>query len=161
MNRRPAEKYAVIGLGNTLRCDDSIGVRLLEDLRKRWQDCGIVLQDFGIASFDLINHMRNYDKVLLIDAIDAGLEPGVLKIFRLKDVALSFHEKKLSSHELSLSDLLRLCEMVGISADIQIAGIQVKDVSYGLAMTEELEAAKTRILEGINSFIESWCPSAS
>lgn len=159
MDTRPARKYAVIGLGNTLRCDDSIGIRLLEALRERWQKSGIVFQDFGIASFDLINHIRNYDKVLLIDAIDAGLKPGVLKIFRLKDIALSFHEKKLSSHELSLSDLLRLCEMVGISADIQIAGIQAKDVSYGLKMTEELEAAKTRILEGINSFIESWCPA--
>ncbi len=156
MSMRLAEKCAVIGLGNILRCDDGIGIKLLEVLRGKWQDRGIVLQDFGILSFDLAHHIEKYSKVLLIDAIDAGLEPGALKIFQLPDVRLGFQEKKLSSHELSLSDLLRLCEMLGVKADIYIAGIQVKDVSYGLVMTEEVEAAKPRIIDGINSFIESW-----
>lgn len=156
MNRRPAEKYAVIGLGNVLRCDDGIGIKLLESLSEKWQAKGVIFQDFGVLSFDLAHHIEKYDKVLLIDAMDASLEPGVLKIFRLKDVALSFHEKKLSSHELSLSDLLRLCETMGVGADIQIAGIQVKDVSYGLKMTPELEVSQARLVDEISRFIESW-----
>lgn len=155
------KKYAVIGLGSTLRSDDGIGIKVLEILRQKWQDKGIVFQDFGILSFDLAHHIEKYDAVLLIDAIDAALEPGVLKIFQLSDVRLGFNEKKLSSHELSLSDLLRLCETLGVKADIHIAGIQVKNVDYGLNMTPELEAAQADVVEKISRFMESWVTAGS
>ncbi|MFH1692241.1 MAG: hydrogenase maturation protease [Candidatus Omnitrophota bacterium] len=156
MSEPSCKKYAVIGLGNVLRSDDGIGIKLLEALRQKWQNSDIAFQDFGIASFDLAHHIEKYDAVLLIDAIDAELEPGELKIFQLSDVHLGFNEKKLSSHELALSDLLRLCETLGVKAEICIAGIQVKNVDYGLQMTSELEAVQARLVDEISCFIESW-----
>lgn len=150
------KKIAVIGLGNTLRRDDGIGIHVLALLEKRLKREGVAFLNFGIATFGLINTIPDFQKVLLIDAIDAGLAPAALKIFRLQEAVYTIKDKKVSSHELSLSDLLALYQTLGISTDVHIAGIQVKDVSYGLEMTDELEGAKSRIAEEIHAFIASY-----
>jgi hydrogenase maturation protease len=151
-----SEDLAVIGLGNTWRRDDGVGVHVLALLREMLKGKKIAFLNFGTASLGLVNYMKEFKKVLLIDAIDAGLPPAELRIFKFHEVAAVVREKKVSSHELSLGDLLGLCDALGVAADVRVAGIQVKDVSYGLEMTGELETAKQRITGEIHKFIDSW-----
>jgi len=147
---------AIIGLGNTLRRDDGIGIHILAILEDQMKEKGVKFLNFGIASFGLINYITDFKKVLLIDAMDAGLEPASLKIFRLDEASYQIKENKFSSHELSLSDLLGLCSTLSLSTDVHIAGVQVKDTSYGLEMTADLERSKSRIAEEIRSFLGTW-----
>lgn len=149
-------KVAIIGLGNTLRRDDGIGIHLLAALSERFKDQGIAFLNFGIASFSLLNFFSDFQKVLLIDAIDAGMDPAALRIFRLDEAQFATNEKKLSSHELSLGDILNLYKTLGLSTEVQVAGVQVKDVSYGLEMTPELEGARDRLSDEISRFVSSW-----
>jgi hydrogenase maturation protease len=151
-----SERIAIIGLGNPMRRDDGIGIRLLERLQERFREAPARFLDFGTASLGLVNTFREFDKVLLLDAVDAGLEPGTLRIFRLSDVKTVVQEEKLSSHEIALADLLRLCEAFGGAGHVHIAGVQVKDVSYGLQMTPELEAAQEEIVGQLVGFLSSW-----
>ncbi len=147
---------AIIGLGNPWRRDDGIGIHLLTILQETLKSKKIVFFNFGIASFGLVNYMKEFKKVLLLDAIDAGLAPAELKIFTLHDASYLIKEKKVSSHELSLGDLLGMCQALGVAAEVRIAGIQVKDTSYGLEMTNELEIAKRHIAGEIRKFIDCW-----
>jgi len=147
---------AIIGLGNTLRRDDGIGIHILSILEDQLKDKSVKFLNFGIASFGLINYITDFKKVLLIDAMDAGLEPASLKIFRPNEASYQIKDNKLSSHELSLSDLLGLCSSLSVSTDVHIASVQVKDTSYGIEMTKELEKSKGRIAEEIRSFLGTW-----
>jgi len=147
---------AIIGLGNTLRRDDGIGIHILAILEDQLRVKGVKFLNFGIASFGLINYITDFKKVLLIDAMDAGLDPASLKIFRPNEASYQIKDNKLSSHELSLADLLGLCNKLSLSTDVHIAGIQVKDTSYGLEMTKELEKSKARIAEEILCFLRIW-----
>ncbi|HQP92252.1 MAG TPA: hydrogenase maturation protease [Candidatus Omnitrophota bacterium] len=151
------KEVAVIGLGNTLRRDDGIGIHILALLQDKVKSEDIALLNFGIASYGLVNYINDFRKVLLIDAIDADLQPATLRIFNLKEANYKTKEKEaVSTHQLSLTDLKTLYKTLGIRSDVQIAGIQVKDTSYGLDMTNELEAAKARIAEEIKKFIDNW-----
>ena len=145
---------AVIGLGNTLRRDDGIGIHVLVLLQERFkQESQISFLNFGIASFGLLNYIQGFKKVLLIDGIDAGLKPAALKIFKLEEASVRIPESKISSHELSLGDLFHLYRALKLSTDVHIAGIQVKDISYGLEMSNALERAKPQVAEEIGAFI--------
>lgn len=150
------QKLAVIGLGNTLRRDDGIGIHVLALLQEALERKDVSFLNFGIASFGLINYISDFRRVLLIDAIDADLAPATLRIFSLHEATYHAKDKKVSSHELSLADLLNLYQILGVSSDVHIAGIQVKDTSYGLEMTGELESAKGAIADEIHKFIDSW-----
>ncbi|MFA5072330.1 MAG: hydrogenase maturation protease [Nitrospirota bacterium] len=152
----PSSKIAILGLGNTARRDDGIGIHILTRLKQQLKRRDIVFFEFGIAGLDIINYINEYPKVFLIDAIDADLTPGTLKIFKLNEATYQAKERKLSSHEFTLNDVFNLYQTFQGTSDVRIAGIQGKDTSYGTEMTPELETAQEKITAEITTFIKSW-----
>jgi hydrogenase maturation protease len=182
MSNLPDKKIAVIGLGNTLRRDDGIGIAILESLLNFHKEEKADYLNFDIAGFDLLHRIQRYDKVLLIDAINGGLNPGELKILdtsaapkphplgRRKPKPLSINPGQgrgidldrieydlndafSSSHELGLKDLFALTKKLDIKTKIYLAGIQAKDTSYGEGLSEDLEGKKKEITDAIRKFI--------
>ena len=149
-------KKVVIGIGNTLRRDDGVGIVILESLLNFYKKEGVDYLNFGIASFDLLHRIKNYDKVLFIDGINASLGPGELKIFDLGKIEYDLKGPIISSHELNLKDLPELSRELGIKAEIFVAGIQVKDVYFGEGLSEELESKKEEITDAISKFINKY-----
>jgi len=149
------KRIAVIGLGNTLRRDDGIGIIVFESLLNFYRKEGIDYFNFGTASFDLLHRMKDYDAVLLIDGIDAGLKPGELKIFELGDIEYDLKGSGSSSHELNLKNIFDLSEKFKLKAKIYVAGIQVEDTSHGEGLTETLQRNEKKIVEEIGSFIDN------
>ncbi len=150
-----AEKIAVIGLGNTLRRDDGIGITVLGSLLAHFKREGVEYLDFGTASFDLVYRLQQYDRALLIDAIDASLKPGALKIFELEKIKTSLKASAVSSHEMDLKSLFTLCRKLSIKTRIYVAGIQVKEVGYGESLTGALQEKKEEIVKKISVFIDT------
>ena len=152
-----SNKIAVIGLGNSLRRDDGIGVIILESLLNNYKRSGIDYLNFGIASFDLMHRLQDYDTALLIDGIVAGLLAGELKIFNLEEVAFSKEDSQeimVSTHELNLKDIFRLTRNLEIKTKIYIAGIQVQDVGFGESLSEPLKNNLERITKQVDKFIQ-------
>jgi len=146
-------RCAVIGLGNTLRKDDGIGIIVLESLLKFPQHPQIDYLNFGIASFDLVHRMEKYELILLIDGIDAGLKPGELKIFELKDISYNLKGPALSTHEFDLKSLFELYKRFELKSKIYVAGIQIQDVSFGDSLSQPLKDRLDQIPQEISRFI--------
>jgi len=149
-----SKKVAVIGLGNSLRRDDGIGVIILGSLLNSYRRPGIDYLDFGIASFDLIHRMQDYATVLLIDGINAGLPIGELKIFDLEQASFTDKESAISSHELNLKDIFKLTRDLGIKTKIYVAGIQVADVGFGESLSGALKEKLQELTEQVDKFIQ-------
>ena len=151
------KRIAIIGLGNSLRRDDGIGVIILESLLNNCKHQAIDYFNFGIASFDLMHRLQDYDVALLIDGIAAGLLAGELKIFDLEEAAFSKEDSPktmVSSHELNLKDIFRLTRDLKIKTKIFVAGIQVQDVSFGESLSEPLKKNLGQITRQIDKFIQ-------
>lgn len=149
-----SKKIAVIGIGNTLRRDDGIGLIVLESLLKFYKRKGIDYLDFGIATFDLLHRMRNYNTVLLIDGVTANLSAGELKIFDLGSIEYNPDNLTTSTHELNLREVFELSKRIGLKTRIYVAGIQIDDVSYGQGLSEALKNKQEEITKQISLFIE-------
>lgn len=149
-----SKKIAVIGIGNTLRRDDGIGIVILESLFKFYKREGIEYFNFGTASFDLIHRMQEYDAVLLIDAISASLPLGSVRFFELKDITYNLKESAVSTHELNLTGIFELSQKFQLKTKIYIAGIQIKDVFWGEGLSEPLERAREDITKQVSVFID-------
>ena len=149
-----SRKIAVIGLGNTLRRDDGIGIVILESLLRFYRRNDIDYLNFGSASFDLLHQLKAYDTVLLIDGINAGLKAGELKISRLRDIEYKLDNFVTSTHEFDLKDIFELSKKLGIKTKIYLAGIQVEDTSFGEGLSETLKQRKEDILKEIITFIK-------
>ena len=149
-----SNKIAVIGLGNTLRKDDGIGIIVLEALLKSFKRPQIDYLNFGIASFDLVHRMEAYELILLIDGIDAGLKPGELKIFELKDISYNLKSLALSTHEFDLKSLFELYKRFELKSKIYVAGIQVQDVSFGDSLSQPLKDSLEHSISETRLFID-------
>ncbi|MBU0548390.1 MAG: hydrogenase maturation protease [Candidatus Omnitrophica bacterium] len=164
------KKLAVIGIGNTLRRDDGIGVIILESLHDKYKESllktekerlfnnykreAIDYLNFGISSLDLIYRLQDYDLALVIDGIAADLLPGELKIFSLEDTTVIKNNSAVSSHELNLKDIFILTRDFGIKTKIFVAGIQVQNVSFGESLSEPLKENLVQITKQIDKFIQ-------
>jgi hydrogenase maturation protease len=149
-----SNKLVVAGLGNTLRKDDAIGILVLESLISRGRKDGVDYFDYGIASFDLLHRIKDYDKALLIDGIEASLEYGELKTFKLEEAQYTVKSAMTSSHEIGLRDLFELCGKFDVKTRIYVAGIQVKDVLFGEGLSEELGSKFDKISKEVDKFID-------
>ena len=148
------KKIAIIGIGNTLRRDDGIGIIVLESLLKLYKRKDIDYLNFGNASFDLLHRIKNYHSVLLIDGINADFHPAELKVSQLKDIDYKLDDSLTSTHELNLKSIFELSKKLKIQTKIFVAGIQVTDTSFGEGISEALEQKKEEITKEIATFID-------
>ena len=78
----------VIGLGNPLRGDDGVGVRVAEALAEQALPDDVEVVDGGTQGLGLVNLMEGRQRVILVDAADMGKAPGEFVRFTLDEVRL-------------------------------------------------------------------------
>ena len=148
-------KKAVIGIGNTLRRDDGIGIIILESLLKCYKRHDIDYFNLDSAGSDLLHRIETHDTVVLIDGINAGLKVGELLTSELKDIEYILGNCVTSTHELNLKGTWEICKNLGITTRIYLVGVQVSDTSFGEELTEALADKKEDIIKKVITFINA------
>ncbi len=144
----------VIGIGNVLRGDDGIGINIIQRLQEIFRDnANLKFINFGEAGLGLINTIKQFPEVLLIDAVDAGLQPAAMRIFSLEEAVIKNSSENFSTHELTLSGVFQLLKGLGLKVKVFVAGIQVKDMGYGKGLSDELRERAEVITQEIVSYL--------
>ena len=136
-------KTLVLGLGNPILGDDSVGFRVIQELRAGFSRPGLTLMESSASGLGLLDLITGYDKVIIIDAIQTkGGQAG--KIYRLNTENLSDTRHLASSHGVNLATALELGKKLGIALPQQIIifAIEVVDVTtFSEKCTPEVEKA--------------------
>lgn len=134
----------VLGLGNPLLRDDSVGLRVVRAAEPFLRDVPEVdLAEDYHGGLRLMERLVGYERALIVDAICSGAAPGT--IHRLGPHSLPT-QHSASSHDVNLPTALTLGRQTGavLPADdhILIFGIEAVDVlSFGEDLTPEVAAA--------------------
>jgi hydrogenase maturation protease len=82
------------------------------------------------------------DRLILFDAIDFGLTPGTLKVYRDDAVPAYLTAKKMSLHQTGFSEVLALADLKGnLPGQIVLIGVQpVQLEDYGGSLTDAVRA---------------------
>jgi hydrogenase 3 maturation protease len=131
-----AKKVVLAGIGNPLRKDDFIGVKIVKDLENKVSqnvfliECETVPESFiaPIVEFKPTH-------VLLIDASLLNLESGSVKFVEADKVASQI---PVSTHALPLQ-LFCECLVEMTHAKIALLAIQPKDTDFGEGLTPEIK----------------------
>ncbi|MBN2073122.1 MAG: hydrogenase maturation protease [Actinobacteria bacterium] len=147
----------IIGFGNKYRSDDGIGIRVIEEIEKiREYDPSlfndgiknIEIIDGGTSGIDLLSLIKETPEIIIIDAVDAGQEPGEITVFKEKDINyfLKHKIKSYSLHDLDLSEVIKLIRALKIPSDITIIGIKPKNTGFGETLSEGMESIVERVI---------------
>jgi hydrogenase maturation protease len=131
----------IIAAGNPLRQDDGIGPALLELLQKESQPEDVIFRDIGTDGLALIDLVKGPDRVLLIDAVNMGGNPGKALFFTPNEANFICKGDSLSTHGIGISEVLKLMnDMDGtMPNNMTIFGIQPKLVGFGDALSPKLQ----------------------
>ncbi len=139
----------VIGVGNLIRCDDGAGIHVVHRIRER--TAGIDTLDVALGSIEILEAMKGYDRVIIVDAIETGAEPGT--VFH---VNISCDEKPpviTHSHGVDLVTTIELGRRLfpdEMPGDIRVIGIEAGDTFTLIEVcTEKVQAAIEKVVEEI------------
>lgn len=151
------ERIALIGLGNILLSDEGIGVHVTNTIKQRYTfSPGVEIIDGGTMGLDLLPLFEGRDKILIVDAVDFGREPGHIGMIENDDIP-SVINSKLSVHHIGLSDVLFASKLMGIlPSEICLIGIQPKSLDVGLDMTDEIKEKIEALMNLIIGKLKEW-----
>jgi hydrogenase 3 maturation protease len=138
-----AQRVVIAGIGNPIRMDDFVGVKIVRELRGKVPanvhliECETVPEGFAHEIVEF-----NPTHILLIDAAALGMEGGQVTLFPPEKLA-SF--SVVSSHMLPLRIF---CDFLkeNTKAKIALLLVQPEKVGFGESMSRVVEASAKRIV---------------
>ena len=137
-----SKRVVVAGIGNPIRSDDFVGVKIVQDLQGKMPkkvyliECETVPESFlqPIVEF-------NPTHVLLIDAAILGLKPGESRLVNPDQMAAF---TAISTHMLPLRIF---CEYIASATKAKIALLLIEpgNVEFGEGLTPEVQVAAGKI----------------
>jgi hydrogenase maturation protease len=133
-------KTLVLGIGNTLLGDDGVGIYAARELAEKISDENVTVMDTAIDGLNLLDFIRNYERLIVIDAIlDERAETGT--IFRLtQDQIPPPSLSGASSHNLNLATTLNIGNRIfpgEIPGEVVVFAVASQNMDY---VTEEMTA---------------------
>ena len=152
-------KILVLGLGNPLVTDDSVGLRVAAELKSRLAGRPevVVSEDYW-GGLRLMERMAGFDRAIVIDAICTGAPPGT--IHRLTPGSIPT-QRSASAHDVNLPTALAVGRTAGLhlprDEHILLVGIEAEDIlSFGEQCTPAVAAAIAPAAEEVVRAVESF-----
>lgn len=136
-----------VGVGSVLCGDDGVGVRAAEIMRGLPHTPDVEVYEAGTALLELATVLEDRERVVIVDAIDAGAPPG--EVFRLRPEQVRPQDTfPLSLHQLGLLHALDETYLRGRApASVVIVAVQAGDLSVGTKLSPAVNASLPKILE--------------
>jgi hydrogenase 3 maturation protease len=137
-----AKKIVVAGIGNPIRSDDYVGLKIIESLRGKVPETVCLLECETVPE-NYLSEIENFKPthVLLVDAAFLELKPGEAS---LVDSERMMDYSAISTHALPLKIF---CEHLKKATDAKIGLllIEPKDMDFGEGLSVEVEAEAERL----------------
>lgn len=154
----------IIGLGNPLRGDDAIGVRVAQMLATQPLPPGVEVIDGGTLGLGIVNLIEGWQRVVFVDAADVGRSPGEFVRFTLDEAQLlgepderdANSEQHLSIHAAGLGDALLLAQALKTLPDeVIIFGVQPANLGWDSMLSPQVEATLPSLVAAVLAEVAS------
>ena len=140
-------KTVILGVGNVLLSDEGIGVHVANELSTMELPPGVSVVEGGTDGFRLLNIITETDRLIVIDAVKGGAEPGSIYRFNVDDVKNVPSGFRTSVHQVGILEVIDLSGLIGKTPKTTIIGVEPKSLEMSLELTPEIKAKIPRIIE--------------
>ncbi len=131
-----SERLLILGIGNLLLGDEGVGVHIVRALQEEPLPPDTLALDVGTAFLDSIPEMENADRIIVIDAMQAGHAPGTIYRVPFKECART--ERLMSLHGFDLSRALFLAGNSS-SPEVVVFGVEPARIDWGTDLSDEVQ----------------------
>ncbi len=150
------ERIVVMCIGNTLMLDEGVGPRVAEELLTHFLlPANVDVLDCGTMGMSLLSIMRQYDVILVIDAVDnTGHPPGTVLTFSPEDIAS--YAQPHSAHDTRFIDVLEAADFIGYRPKGYCLGVQILNMNpeqMTIGLTPPVEQALPLMVYSVLRFL--------
>ena len=137
----------VLGVGNLLLSDEGVGVHVSHKLMGSELPEGVTVVEGGTDGFRLLNTITGADRLIIVDAVRGGSEPGSIYRFDIDDVRNVQSGFKTSVHQIGILEVIDLSGLIGKKPVTTVIGIEPKSLKMGMELSPEVKEKIPRVIE--------------
>jgi hydrogenase 3 maturation protease len=137
-----ATKVVVAGIGNPIRSDDYVGMKIVENLKNQTSNNVLLIECETVPESYLLEiEQFTPSHILLVDAAFLGCKPGESRLVEAQKLS---NETTISSHVLPLRIF---CEYIKQVTDAKIALLLVepKTIAFGEGLSQEVSFTSEKL----------------
>lgn len=149
-------KTAVLGFGNPVRSDDSVGCHIVNQLMPTYADVEhISIFDMGTSAFEILFQLKGHDRIIIVDGVINSEEPDGT-IFKLpaeeinaqiqEDPMVFLHGLKWDQ---ALSYAKKIMQDEFPQNEITVYLIAISDTKLEVGMSNPVTQAAKKVIEHI------------
>jgi hydrogenase maturation protease len=150
------KKILILGLGNEILSDDGIGPRLVKSLSQKINEPDIMFESASCGGLELMEHIRGYEKAVLIDAIHTRKgKPGSVYFFSPSDFRETSNLSNL--HDINFLTALHIGNILELDlpSELNIIAVEIiEDMEFSEKLTPVMEEKYPQILEEVLAIIK-------
>lgn len=147
----------VLGLGNIIMGDEGLGVRACERLTQRYRlSDGVTVLDGGTLGLDLLPYLEDVTDLLILDAINTGLPPGMIMRLENEQIPQTL-AIKMSMHQVGLQELLAVMALRGHTPPrMVLLGMEPARIEPGIELSAPVLANLDALVASVVAELRSW-----
>lgn len=158
-----SSRVRIVGCGQSLRCDDQVGLRIAEELeRSPPPETSVAVS--SAPGVDLLVDLEGVELMVIVDAAaaDADFPPGTWRRIEFDLAMLSsgpsdLLRSGLSSHTPGVWDALALGhELAVLPPEVWIDVVAGSDFGYAEELTPAVEAAIPQVVQRLRTDVQAW-----
>jgi hydrogenase maturation protease len=150
----------IIGVGNRWREDDGVGLVIIDNLKTLVPR--EIADTFYLEErlFEMQSYFICYKKIVIIDALPPGLEPGKMEILRINGPNFIV-PNAYSLHDLDLLWQTQYAFVNGFIGELMLIGIEVGTMGFGEGLSSQLKKALPVLISKVEQRISEFLEKAS
>jgi hydrogenase maturation protease len=153
--RSPYKRILVLGVGNLLLSDEGVGVHVAQRMMTVDMPPEVQVVEGGTDGFGLVNVITEADRMILIDAVKGGGQPGSIYRFEIEDCPPYPDIFKTSVHQISILEVINLSSLIGSTPRTTIIGIEPACMEMGMELSAAVEAKVPRVIQMIKEEVDA------
>ncbi len=137
----------VLGMGNPILSDDGVGLLVAERLQRLPLPDDVEVRQSEVAGLRLLELVRDFTRVIVIDALRSGREPG--EVVRYDAAEFKGGQRYGSAHSIGLGTVLELGRTLKypMPQEVVVYAIEAADVeTFGEELSPPVADAAERVL---------------
>jgi hydrogenase maturation protease len=135
------ERTLILGIGNPLMGDDGAGIEAVRMLNEIKLPENVTVMDAGTPGWGLVEWIKDWPSVVIVDAIHMGLKPGEWQCFDAHEVSFISERGSLSLHDADFAGGLALAQELNLLPEqLILYGIEPESIDQGLQLSPSVRA---------------------
>jgi hydrogenase maturation protease len=147
------ERTLILGVGNLLMKDDGVGVHAIRAL-ERDPPPGVELADGGTAILHSIEWIDGTERLLVIDAVRAGGEPGAVGAWN--GYTMERGDGRGGIHAMGVRAAIEWLPENRRPADFVVVGVEPAELDYGMDLSPVVRRALPIALAAVRRQVADW-----